>query len=111
VPGGALAPTLIVIVEFAVEPMGGWIFRGVKVTVTSWGNPATLSARVQLKPIEVAVTMADLDCPGEIVCELGETLIATSVPQANAGWVTSRKVRAKAEASRTLNLKELHNLD
>ena len=43
VPLAAFAPTLIFITEFAVSPGGGLGAGGVNVTVTSDGNPVTLS--------------------------------------------------------------------
>jgi hypothetical protein len=43
VPLTALAPTLILIIELALPPAGGFGAGGVNVAVTSGGNPVTLS--------------------------------------------------------------------
>ena len=88
VPLMALPPTLILIIELAVPPAGGFGEGGVKVAVTSGGNPVTLRVTFWLnKPIEDTVTIAVLDSVVLIVRETGETETAKS-----AGAIVTIKV-------------------
>jgi len=79
VPLGAFAPTLILIIEFAVLPAGGLTEGGENVAVTSYGSPVAFSVTFWLNnPIDVTVTMAVLDSVVLIVREFGETEISKS---------------------------------